>query len=122
MGVAIADKPEGPYIKHESNPLADGGHEVLVWPQGEGVGALVGMKLGENSKVPFYIMYAEDGIHFEKTGQILNQDAPWAPGGYRPEAFTDNGKGEMIEWGLHIGGKRPKLFLERFDLVNESGN
>jgi len=25
----------------------------------------------------------------------------------------------MIEWGLHIGGKRPELFLERFDLTSE---
>jgi beta-xylosidase len=119
MGVAIAEKPEGPYIKHKNNPLVAGGHEVLVWPHGKGVGALVGMKLKGRESVPFYVMYAEDGIHFEKTGEINNEDAPWAPGAYRPEAFTDNGKGQMIEWGLHIGGERPELFLERFDMVEK---
>lgn len=117
MGVAIAEKPEGPYIKHPENPLVTGGHEVLVWPQGKGVSAMVGMKLKGRQSVPFYVMYAEDGIHFVKTHKIKNKDAPWAPGAYRPEAFTDSGKGQMIEWGLHIGGERPELFLERFDIV-----
>ena len=117
MGVAFAEQPEGPYKKYEGNPLVEGGHEVLVWPQGSGVGALVGMKLGEKKAIPFYIMYASDGINFKKTGSIENSNAPWAPGAYRPEAFTDNGKGEMIHWGVHIGGKRPNLFLERYDFV-----
>ncbi len=117
MGVAIAEKPEGPYIKHKENPLVAGNHEVLVWPQGRGVGAMIGMKLEGRNSIPFYLMYAEDGIHFEKTHEIKNQDAPWAAGAYRPEAFTDSGRGEMIKWGLHIGGERPDLFLERFDIV-----
>lgn len=115
MGVAIADNPEGPYVKSPSNPLAKGGHEVLVWPEGEGVGALVGMKLGKGS--PFFLMHAEDGLNFKKTAQIMNTNAPWAPGAFRPEAFTESGKGDMIEWGLHIAGERPNLFLERFDIV-----
>ncbi|AWW33304.1 xylosidase [Echinicola strongylocentroti] len=117
MGLAIAESPGGPYVKHKNNPLVEGNHEVLVWPQGEGVAALVGMKLKERQQVPFYLVYANDGIHFEKTHQIDNQDAPWAPGAYRPAAFTDSGNGQMIKWGLHIGGERPDLFLERFDLV-----
>jgi hypothetical protein len=122
MGVAIADKPEGPYIKHSCNPLVAGGHEVLVWPQGDGVGAMVGMKLGANSTVPFQIMVAADGIHFEKTSEIKNENAPWAPGAYRPEAFIDSGTGQMIQWGLHIGGERPNLFMERFDIVELSND
>ena len=123
MGVAIADKPEGPYIKHESNPLVGGNHEVLVWSQGEGVATLIGNKTGNPKRkvVPFSIMYAKDGIHFEKTHELTNTVFPWAAGAYRPESFTDSGKGKMIEWGLHIGGERPDLFLERFDLVEERG-
>ena len=120
MGVAIAEKPEGPYIKHKKNPLVHGGHEVLVWPQGEGIAAMIGMKLKGKESIPFYLMFAEDGIHFQKTHEINNQNAPWAPGAYRPEAFTDSGKGKMINWGLHIGGERPELFLERFDIVGKS--
>lgn len=115
MGVAIAEQPEGPYIKHAKNPVAVGGHEVLVWPEGEGVAALVGMKLGKEN--PFYMMYATDGIHFEATGQIADEIAPWAPGAYRPEAFTESNQGERIEWGLHIAGERPDLYLERFEIV-----
>ena len=120
MGVAIAENPEGPYVKHPSSPLAEGGHEVLVWPEGEGVAALVGMKLGK--AVPFYLMYAEDGLNFKKTGQIPNVSGPWAPGAYRPEAFTDSDQGKVIEWGIHIGGQRPYLFLERFDFAEEQKN
>ncbi|MEQ8556503.1 MAG: family 43 glycosylhydrolase [Cyclobacteriaceae bacterium] len=120
MGVAIAKKPEGPYVRHEANPLVGGNHEVLVWPQGEGVGAMIGMKLKGRQSIPFYLMYAEDGIHFKKTYEISNQNAPWAPGAYRPEAFTGSGQGEMIRWGLHIGGERPDLYLERFELVKQS--
>ena len=115
MGVAIAESPEGPYLKSASNPLAEGGHEILVWPEGKGVAALVGMKLGE--PVPFKIMYAEDGLKFKDVAQIENDNAPWAPGAYRPEAFTDSDQGERIKWGIHIGGERPDLYLERYDLV-----
>ena len=114
MGVAIAEKPEGPYLKSPQNPVAEGGHEVLVWAEGKGVGALVGMKLGEAK--PFNLMYAEDGLNFEKVAQIESDKAPWAPGAYRPEAFSESDKGERIKWGLHIGGKRPDLFLERFEI------
>lgn len=120
MGVAIAEKPGGPYVKHKNNPIAEGNHEVLVWPEGKGVAALIGMKLKGKQHIPFYLIYSEDGIHFETTKEISNENAPWAPGAYRPEAFTDSGKGEMIEWGLHIGGEKPDLFLERFDIVKES--
>ncbi len=42
MGLAIADHPEGPYVRHEANPVIPGNHEVLVWPQGNGVAAMIG--------------------------------------------------------------------------------
>lgn len=117
MGLAIADNPEGPYIKHRNNPVVGGNHEVLVWPQGEGVAAMIG-SVGP-SEITHSLMYAKDGVHFEKTHELADKNSPWAPGAYRPEAFTDSGKGQMIQWGLHIGGKRPDLFLERFDIVEE---
>ena len=52
----------------------------------------------------------------------MNAEAPWVPGGYCPEAFSDNGKGEIIEWGLHVGVERHKLYLERFDIVESNGD
>ncbi|MDP4626161.1 MAG: family 43 glycosylhydrolase [Akkermansiaceae bacterium] len=116
MGLAISDKPEGPYVKHPDNPVIPGNHEVLVWPQGEGVSALIG-KVGPKEWV-HSLVYAEDGVNFKKTDNLKH--VPHAGGAYRPEAFTDSSKGERIEWGVHIGGKKGFLpFIERFELSEE---
>ena len=112
-GVAIAEHPAGPYKKYEGNPVITGVHEVLVWPEGKGVAALVGGIATPDSANS--IVYAEDGFHFTKTHDVTH--VPHAPGAYRPEAFTDSGKGGRIEWGVHIGGDKGSLpFIERFDL------
>jgi beta-xylosidase len=112
MGVAIADKPEGPYLKNRSNPIIRGGHEVLVWPYGEGVVALIGT-VGPK-QIAKSLQYAPDGLSFSK---ILNlKNVPHAAGAYRLSAFTDNEKDTMIQWGVHIGSEESFLpFLERFD-------
>jgi beta-xylosidase len=113
MGLAIADKPEGPYVKHEANPVIGGNHEVLVWPQGKGVAAMIGTTGPKD--ITRSILYAEDGVHFSKTHDIIN--VPSAAGAYRPEAFTDSGKGERVKWGVHIGKQQGSLpFIERFEL------
>lgn len=114
LGVAIADKPEGPYVKHAGNPIIAGNHEVLVWPQGRGVAAMIGTT--GPKELTRSIQYADDGLHFSKTHDIV--DVPHAAGAYRPQAFTDSGTGERIEWGVHIGKRKGALpFIERFDLV-----
>lgn len=125
MGVAIADQPQGPYLKHEANPVIPGNHEVVVWPQGKGVAALIGTTGPE--EITNTVQYAEDGIHFSKIYDVKN--GPWAGGTYRPEAFTESGKGGLPEWGVEIGrprgmegqnwqkGQLP--FLQRFDLIVE---
>ena len=113
LGLAIAEKPEGPYIKHEANPIIPGNHEVLVWPQGDGVAALIGV-VGPKEWVESLI-YSEDGLHFTKTHDV--EHVPHAAGAYRPEAFTESGTGEQIKWGVHIGKQKGSLpFIERFDL------
>ena len=113
MGVAISEKPDGPYIKHSGNPIIGGNHEVLVWPQGKGVAAMIGT-VGPKS-ITRSILYAEDGLHFSKTHDVV--DVPTAAGAYRPEAFTNSGKGEQVVWGVHIGQRRGSLpFIERFEL------
>ena len=113
MGVAIAHQPQGPYVKHPGNPVIAGNHEVLVWPQGSGVAAMIGT-VGPKA-ITRSIMYAADGLHFTKTHNIAN--VPTAGGGFRPEAFTDSGKGEQIQWGVHIGSQKHHLpFIQRFDL------
>ena len=60
MGVAIADKPEGPYVKYENNPVIPGNHEVLVWPQGTGVAAMIGTT--GPKEITRSIQYADDGL------------------------------------------------------------
>ncbi|HRX78710.1 MAG TPA: family 43 glycosylhydrolase [Pirellulaceae bacterium] len=113
LGFAIAEKPQGPYIKYEGNPVIPGNHEVLVWPQGDGVAALIGTT-GPKELVRS-IVYAADGIHFTKAHDV--KDVPHAAGAYRPEAFTDSNFGQQIEWGVHIGKRQGFLpFIERFDL------
>ncbi|MDZ8117031.1 family 43 glycosylhydrolase [Pontiella agarivorans] len=112
MGVAIADKPGGPYVKHKANPLIQGGHEVIVWPYGSGIVALIGHR--GSKAVRETLQYAGDGISFKKLSSL--EGIPWAGGTYRPEAFTDSNQGRMIEWGLQIARKEGELpFLERFD-------
>lgn len=114
LGVAIADKPDGPYVKHPGNPIVPGNHEVLVWPQGMGVAATIGT-VGPKT-ITSSILYAQDGLHFSKTHDVVQ--VPTAAGAYRPEAFTDSVTGEEIEWGVHIGNRKGFLpFIERFDLI-----
>jgi len=113
MGLAIADKPEGPYVRVKENPVIPGNHEVLVWPQGKGVAAMIGTT-GPKT-ITRSILYAEDGLHFSKIYDIMN--VPTAAGAYRPQAFTDNGTGSLIEWGVHIGKQKKSLpFIGRFEL------
>lgn len=114
MGLAIADHPQGPYVKHEANPVIPGNHEVLVWPQGTGVAAMIGTTGPKD--ITNTIQYAEDGIHFLKTHDVKN--GPWAGGAYRPEAFTQSGTGDIPEWGVEIGKAKRKLpFIQRFDVT-----
>lgn len=118
MGLAIAEHPEGPYRRHQSNPVIPGNHEVLVWPQGTGVAAMIGTT-GPKSIVNS-ILYAEDGIHFSKTHTVKN--GPWAGGAYRPEAFTQSGTGDVPRWGVEIGrpkGKAALPFIQRFKVEGE---
>ncbi len=120
MGLAIADCPQGPYVKHEENPVIPSNHEVLVWPQGTGVAAMIGTTGPKD--ITNTIQYAEDGIHFSKTHDVKN--GPWAGGAYRPEAFTQSGTGNLPKWGVEIGrpnrrtANRSQLpFIQRFDVT-----
>ena len=118
MGLAIADHPQGPYVKHEANPVIGGNHEVLVWPQGKGVAAMIGST--GPKEITNSILYAEDGVNFSKTHSV-NKGA-WAGGAYRPEAFTGSDTGEIPQWGVEIGRPRGKKkgklpFIQRFDVM-----
>ena len=104
MGVAIADEPTGPYVRHKANPLMSG-HEVMVWPYREGVASLGSLK-------PPGIFYAADGVAFEH--QTLVGNSPRAAGAFRPDAFTSPRMGQGITWGISQQS-RPRPHLVRYD-------
>ncbi len=107
MGLAVADAPTGPYVKHELNPIVSCGHEVLVWPHGSGVASLAAIG-------PPSLWWAADGIRFEMVCEVA--DRPSAPGAFRPDAFDAPAHGVGIAWGLcqhQSAGQWP--CLRRFD-------
>lgn len=111
MGLAVAERPEGPYVRHPGNPIVAGGHEVLVWPVGSRVVAMI--NIGPRG-IARTLQISDDGRKFRRWFDLPR--VPSAAGAYRPRAFTDDGRGEMIEWGISIGRKKGSLpFLERFD-------
>jgi hypothetical protein len=120
QGLAIADSPEGPFIKHELNPVINSGHETCVFPWGEGLAALATVDGPEKNTV----QYAPDGISFRPVANIVVP--PYAPGPYCPDIFEDKGDGMGIRWGIsHISEveivktyrrmRTSKSFLIRFD-------
>lgn len=108
MGLAIADRPMGPYVKHSGNPVLGSGHEVCVWPHREGVAALIA-PVGPQGRT---VQYSADGIHFERKAEVT---PPSAPGPYRADRFADSSNGPGITWGLCQNCTRDWPFLVRFD-------
>jgi len=114
-GLAIADKPEGPYIKHEANPVSNSGHETWVFPWKAGMAAIIDWAGPEKST----IQYSEDGINFE-VATIL-EDIPPAGGAFIPDKFLDNGNGQGFSWGLAHYGASDYAFLVGFECDLEVG-
>lgn len=106
MGVAFAEKPEGPYTKHPT-PLLDKSHEVLIWKEGESVASLASIS---NS-----ISYAEDGLNFIKKHTGLTS-IPKAPGLFRPHLTSDTRNNEIPGWGMAMTRKDNRVFLIRFEM------
>ena len=116
MGVAIADKPEGPYVKYEGNPVIYGNHEILAWPYGSGVAVMVGR--AEPPELAGTIAYSEDGFHFEKA--YNKRGGASSGGGYRSGNYSGSKDAEHITWGVKIrfAGRDTSIlhYIERFDL------
>ncbi len=94
-GVAIANHPEGPYIKSKYNPVLMGGHGSMVWPYRNGVCATLPEGPERNS-----ILFSEDGINFHPVIQGLT--VPKGGGCYRSGHFTDVDEqpGPGLTWGI----------------------
>lgn len=92
-GVAIADKPEGPYVRSEYNPVTNSGHEVCVWHYDGGIAAMLTTDGPERNT----LQWSPDGINFEIMAYI--KGAPEANGLYRTSNHDDNAL-EGLRWGL----------------------
>jgi beta-xylosidase len=110
MGLAVAGSPTGPYVRYKGNPLILPGHEVLVWPSGRGVAALVARGNG--------IWYSPDGIHFRR--RFVPATTPAAPGVYRKPPV-----GAEVAWGICQRQAGDQVYLGRFEfhppLTNRTG-
>jgi len=113
-GVAIADDPRGPFAKSPLNPLTNSGHETFLYPYHEGIVAVTSHEGPEKNTVQF----AADGLNFEVVGKVTVP--PVAAGPHVPDAFSDNGDGRGLAWGLaHVqhghDGPLENGYLVRFD-------
>ncbi|MEX0320880.1 MAG: family 43 glycosylhydrolase [Puniceicoccaceae bacterium] len=115
MGLAIAEDPLGPFVKHPLNPVQNSGHEICFFPFKEGLASLVIRDGPEH----FTIQYAEDWVNFEI--KAITEMMPIGPNGFIPDAFADNGDGRGITWGVchfrNVRGPNGKMHSEiaRFD-------
>lgn len=104
--LALADAPTGPFVKYP-HPVIDSGHEVCVWPHGDGVAALISPTGPQGSTV----QYSADGLHFDLLAQVK---PPSAPGPFRADAYVQ-GAGPGIQWGIcHDISSAARPFLLRF--------
>ncbi|WP_143872678.1 glycoside hydrolase family 117 protein [Catenovulum sediminis] len=93
-GVAIADNPQGPYIKSPYNPITHSGHELAVWHYNGGI-AMISCKDGPEKET---IQYAKDGINFEIMAVVDN--VPDAIG--LVDELADNASPtSALNWGLY---------------------
>lgn len=113
-GLATADNPLGPFTKHPQNPVLNSGHETTLFPFKEGIAAL----LSRDGNEHFTIQYSPDGVNFDIAA--ITSLMPTAAGPFVPDAFTSNGDGKGITWGLchfiNAGTRETKhSILARFD-------
>lgn len=112
-GVAIADKPEGPFVKSPLNPVTNSGHETCLFPYGKGLLAICGHDGPEKDT----IQYAPDGLNFDVVAHVTLP--PLAAGPFAPDSYNDTKDGKGITWGLsHIATEEMKSgnsYIVRFD-------
>ncbi len=108
MGLAIAEKPEGPYIKYENNPVINSGHEVCVYPNNGGFMALI-TNIGEYANS---YMYSKNGIDFKKLGDLA---VPQSIGPYREDGYNNN-ECFKLKWGVFHDYIDKWAYIRRFDV------
>ncbi len=108
-GVAIADDPKGPYVKSPYNPISNSGHEICVWPYGDGIASLITTDGPEKNT----IQWAPDGINFEIMSVIPGVNAHAI--GLNRTADTEKEPTEILRWGLtHVYNSGDYQSIMRF--------
>ncbi|MRI00096.1 family 43 glycosylhydrolase [Kriegella sp. EG-1] len=108
-GVAIADKPEGPYVKSPYNPISNSGHEICVWPYAGGIASLITTDGPEKNT----IQWAPDGINFEIMSVIPGVNAHAI--GLNRTADNEKEPTEILRWGLtHVYNNADYQSIMRF--------
>jgi hypothetical protein len=93
-GVAVSERPEGPYVKSVYNPVSNSGHETCVWHYDGGIAALMTTVGWEKDT----IQWAPDGINFEVKAHVSLP--PVAAGPFRPGLANIRGPLDGLQWGL----------------------
>lgn len=94
-GVAIADRPEGPYVRSEYNPISNSGHEIAMWPYRGGMAALLTTDGPEKDT----LQWSPDGVNFFIKARL--KETPKALGIYRYEDDAQNENHPAgLPWGL----------------------
>ena len=109
MGAAFSKSPEGPFTKLD-NPILSGSHEVMLWQEGAGIGAVASLS---NT-----FEYAPDGLDFmsHKLG-VEVENRPKAPGAFRQDLTQSTMIGEGLKWGISMRQNGNEDYLIRFKLV-----
>lgn len=114
MGLAVADRPEGPYQRvHEGKPVQTGGHEVQIWEQDDGVCSIVANLPPHGNTLRF----SPDGLEFDS--QIVanfRPCSPLAPGLFRPELTGDKVESRQ-RWGIAMATYAGDPYLTRYEFT-----
>lgn len=106
MGLAFSSSPLGPFIKY-SKPILPQSHEVMVWQEGSGIGAL--------SSLSSTLEYAPDGIDFTSNQlSVKVKSFPKAPGAYRTDLTSPSTLEKGLTWGISMVMNNDECYLIRY--------
>ena len=107
IGLAIAEKPIGPFVKWDGKPFVNA-HSGCVWPHREGVALIADARPPNRA-----LYYSPDGRQFKRAADI---DVGMSdPGAFCPDAYGNVKHGRGVQWGLS------QLYEARNQPTDQSG-
>lgn len=112
MGVAIADKPTGPFKKlNNGDFIQDSGHECLIWQYNNKIYSLAS-NTGPN---PNSLWESVNGVRLKLVTKGIRR-IPHAPGLYRPELTGLPIPKKHNKWGIAMKGYGGDPCLIRYEM------